>query len=146
GPRHAPQKTPVSRKLLTPAQGEQAMRQPLPRPAYEIPPSVAATALFGLLASLLSGLPRASAAASPGTDTAHPPSPGAMLDGGPRKESIYFAMTARFYDGEEENSRGSSHHEEAANDEYDDPIFRGVFSGLIDRLDYIKGLGFSAVW
>ena len=122
------------------------MRQPLPRPAYKIPPWVAATALFGLLASLLVALPLTTAAASPGTDTAHPTSTGEMLGGDPRKESIYFAMTARFYDGDEENNRGGSHHEEAGNDEYDDPMFRGDFSGLIDRLDYIKGLGFSAVW
>src|SRR5699024_3516825 len=90
-------------------------------------------------------LPLTTAAASPGTDTAHPTSTGEMLGGDPRKESIYFAMTARFYDGDEENNRGGSHHQEAGNDEYDEPMFRGDFSGLIDRLVYIMGLCFFAV-
>lgn len=28
----------------------------------------------------------------------------------------------------------------------DDPAWRGDFKGLIEKLDYIKALGFSAVW
>src|SRR5699024_7271664 len=28
----------------------------------------------------------------------------------------------------------------------DDPMFRGDFQGLVENLDYIKGLGFSAIW
>lgn len=71
---------------------------------------------------------------------------GEMLGGDPRQDPIYFAMTARFYDGDESNNRGGSKHETSDNAEYDDPMFRGDFSGLMDRLDYIKGLGFSAVW
>ncbi len=77
-----------------------------------------------------------------------PPAPagGQMLGGDPRRDPIYFVMTARFYDGDESNNRGGNQHENAGNDAYDDPMFRGDFSGLIEKLDYIKALGFSAVW
>ena len=59
-----------------------------------------------------------------------------------RDETIYFAMTTRFYDGD------------PANNTYcwdgklnvDDPEWRGDFKGLIAKLDYIKALGFTAVW
>jgi glycosidase len=71
---------------------------------------------------------------------------GDMIGGDPRQDPIYFVMTARFYDGDESNNRGGSKHETSGNAGNDDPMFRGDFSGLIDRLDYIKGLGFSAVW
>ncbi|MEU5875313.1 carbohydrate binding domain-containing protein [Glycomyces sp. NPDC047369] len=71
---------------------------------------------------------------------------GEMLGGDPRQDPIYFVMTARFYDGDESNNRGGAKHETSGNAEYDDPMFRGDFSGLIERLDYIKALGFSAVW
>ncbi|UED88321.1 hypothetical protein K4G22_07730 [Streptomyces profundus] len=69
-----------------------------------------------------------------------------MLGGDPREDAIYFVMTARFYDGDSSNNRGGSQHERSGNAEYDDPMFRGDFQGLADKLDYIKGLGFSAVW
>ncbi|MGH3469384.1 MAG: alpha-amylase family glycosyl hydrolase, partial [Thermocrispum sp.] len=72
--------------------------------------------------------------------------PAAMLGGDPRKDSIYFAMTARFYDGDASNNRGGNQHEKSGNAANDDPMFRGDFKGLADKLDYIKGLGFSAIW
>ena len=61
-----------------------------------------------------------------------------------RDETIYFVLTTRFYDGDANNNTycwdGSK---DAANH---DPEWRGDFKGLIERLDYIKALGFTAVW
>ncbi|MGI5238111.1 carbohydrate binding domain-containing protein [Dactylosporangium sp. CA-139066] len=74
------------------------------------------------------------------------PAGGAMLGGDPRKESIYFVLTARFYDGDTSNDRGGSQNVRSGNAANNDPMFRGDFKGLVDRLDYIKGLGFSAIW
>ncbi|WP_433360066.1 carbohydrate binding domain-containing protein [Actinoplanes sp. CA-142083] len=71
---------------------------------------------------------------------------GAMLGGDPRKESIYFVLTARFYDGDTSNDRGGSQDIASGNAANHDPMFRGDFKGLVDKLDYIKGLGFSAIW
>ncbi|WP_340558898.1 carbohydrate binding domain-containing protein [Streptomyces sp. GSL17-111] len=89
----------------------------------------------------------ASASASATTGERPPAAePGKPLGTDPRKDPIYFVMTARFHDGDASNNRGGSQHEKSGNAEYDDPMFRGDFKGLIERLDYIKGLGFSAVW
>ncbi|PWK51364.1 alpha-amylase family glycosyl hydrolase [Actinoplanes xinjiangensis] len=75
-----------------------------------------------------------------------PPAGGGMLGGDPRKDSIYFVLTARFNDGDTANNRGGSQHTRSGNAANDDPMFRGDFKGLVDKLDYIKGLGFSAIW
>nr|BFE52163.1 hypothetical protein GCM10017745_55900 [Saccharothrix mutabilis subsp. capreolus] len=77
-----------------------------------------------------------------------PPRPpgGTPLGGDPREDTIYFVMTARFNDGVTANNRGGGQHVRSGNAAHDDPMFRGDFQGLIDKLDYIKGLGFSAVW
>lgn len=59
-----------------------------------------------------------------------------------RDETIYFAMTTRFYDGDPDNNvycwDGTLN--------VKDPEWRGDFKGLIQKLDYIKALGFTAVW
>ncbi|MDE7401965.1 MAG: starch-binding protein [Muribaculaceae bacterium] len=59
-----------------------------------------------------------------------------------RDETIYFAMTTRFYDGDPQNNvycwDGVKN--------IKDPEWRGDFAGLIKKLDYIKALGFTAVW
>ena len=62
-----------------------------------------------------------------------------------RDETIYFAMTTRFYDGDPTNNVCGWDHQsvQIANG---DPDWRGDFKGLIDRLDYIKALGFTAIW
>ena len=62
-----------------------------------------------------------------------------------RDETIYFAMTTRFYDGDPTNNVCSWDKQDVqiANG---DPDWRGDFKGLIDKLDYIKALGFTAVW
>ena len=62
-----------------------------------------------------------------------------------RDESIYFLITTRFYDGDPSNNARTSEDEKAKNPE-SDPSWRGDFKGLIDKLDYIKALGFTAIW
>ncbi|CAL9647320.1 hypothetical protein SUDANB15_06494 [Streptomyces sp. enrichment culture] len=90
----------------------------------------------------------AAPAAATATTGTKPPAPaaGKPLGTDPRKDPIYFVLTARFNDGDSSNNRGGSQHGKSGNAANDDPMFRGDFKGLIDKLDYIKGLGFSAVW
>ena len=61
-----------------------------------------------------------------------------------RDETIYFVLTTRFYDGYYDNNVHSW--DENSLTEDSDPAWRGDFQGLIDKLDYIKALGFSAIW
>jgi len=60
-----------------------------------------------------------------------------------RDETIYFVITTRFYDGDPSNNvqcwDGQSLNQ-------GDPAWRGDFKGLIEKLDYIKALGFTAIW
>ncbi|HKL95749.1 MAG TPA: alpha-amylase family glycosyl hydrolase [Paludibacteraceae bacterium] len=60
-----------------------------------------------------------------------------------RDETIYFLMTTRFYDGDLANNvqcwDGKQYNQ-------GDPAWRGDFKGLIEKLDYIKALGFTAIW
>ena len=58
-----------------------------------------------------------------------------------RDESIYFVMTTRFYDGDASNN---THCWDGNNP--GDPAWRGDFKGLIEQMDYIKALGFTAIW
>lgn len=62
-----------------------------------------------------------------------------------RDESIYFVITTRFYDGDEGNNV-LCWDNQASQVNTKDPCWRGDFRGLIDRLDYIKALGFTAIW
>ncbi len=62
-----------------------------------------------------------------------------------RDESIYFLMTTRFYDGDSGNNSRGSHDDDVKNPP-EDPSWRGDFKGLIEKLDYIKALGFTSVW
>ena len=62
-----------------------------------------------------------------------------------RDESIYFVMTSRFYDGDLSNNVHCWDDANAKNPD-SDPAWRGDFKGLIEKLDYIKALGFSAIW
>lgn len=59
-----------------------------------------------------------------------------------RDETIYFAMTTRFYDGDTSNN---TYCWDGVNN-VNDPEWRGDFKGLIEKLDYIKALGFTAIW
>ena len=60
-----------------------------------------------------------------------------------RDEQIYFVMTTRFYNGDPSNDTQCW---DAQNYNVGDPAWRGDFKGLIEKLDYIKALGFTAVW
>ena len=60
-----------------------------------------------------------------------------------RDESIYFTITTRFYDGDKTNN---THCWDSKNDATEDPNWRGDFKGLIEKMDYIKALGFTAIW
>lgn len=60
-----------------------------------------------------------------------------------REETIYFVMTTRFYDGDSANNMKCW---DGSLNPNADPAWRGDFKGLIDKLDYIKALGFSAIW
>lgn len=62
-----------------------------------------------------------------------------------RKETIYFAMTTRFYDGDSSNNVHCWDDAKAGNTDQD-PCWRGDFKGVIEKLDYLKALGFSAIW
>ncbi|MFF5921004.1 carbohydrate binding domain-containing protein [Streptomyces flavochromogenes] len=91
-----------------------------------------------------------SAASAPATattgDKPAAPATGKPLGTDPRKDPIYFVLTARFNDGDPSNNRGGSQHVKSGNAANDDPMFRGDFKGLVQKLDYVKGLGFSAIW
>lgn len=63
-----------------------------------------------------------------------------------RQETIYFLVVDRFYDGDPDNSEGP-------NPELHDPTrqewgkyWGGDLQGVIDKLDYLKNMGVSAIW
>ena len=62
-----------------------------------------------------------------------------------REDTIYFLMTTRFYDGDSSNNR-YCWDGPASNKANNDPEWRGDFKGVVEKLDYIKALGFSAIW
>lgn len=77
----------------------------------------------------------------------------------PRQESIYFLLTARWFDGDPDNTIGDmncSWTEARANDSIpssedgftgpEDVSWRGDFKGLVEKMDYIKSLGFTCIW
>ncbi len=64
-----------------------------------------------------------------------------------REETIYFLITTRFYDGDPSNNFFCRDRIKFDNDgNPSDPHWRGDFKGLIQRLDYIRDLGFTAIW
>ena len=62
-----------------------------------------------------------------------------------REDTIYFVMTTRFYDGDTGNNVHCWDDGQAGNPD-SDPAWRGDFKGLGEKLDYLKALGFSAIW
>jgi glycosidase len=65
-----------------------------------------------------------------------------------REETIYFLITTRFYDGDPSNNffcRDRIRFDPRTGEAID-PHWRGDFKGLIQRLDYIRDLGFTAIW
>lgn len=64
-----------------------------------------------------------------------------------RDETIYFLMTTRFYDGDKSNNEYCwDEGGEFLSFGDGDCAWRGDFKGLAEKLDYIKALGFSAIW
>ena len=65
-----------------------------------------------------------------------------------REETIYFLITTRFYDGDPQNNFFCRDRIKfnSTTGEAEDPHWRGDFRGLIQQLDYIKELGFTAIW
>jgi len=70
-----------------------------------------------------------------------------------REETIYFLLTSRFNDGDSSNNAAtewsSYNSDPEINPSITDPedvTWRGDFKGLIEKLDYIKDLGFTAIW
>jgi cyclomaltodextrin glucanotransferase len=63
-----------------------------------------------------------------------------------RAETMYFVLLDRFHDGTPENNTGKK------NDLYDPTrtdffkYWGGDIAGLISKLDYLKGMGISAIW
>ncbi|HOV14333.1 MAG TPA: cadherin-like beta sandwich domain-containing protein, partial [Spirochaetota bacterium] len=79
----------------------------------------------------------------------------------PRQESIYFLLTSRWFDGDTSNSVGDEwcsytqarvtpgSPQYVADNGFtgpDDVTWRGDFKGLVEKMDYIKALGFTAIW
>ncbi len=65
-----------------------------------------------------------------------------------REETIYFLLTTRFYDGDPNNNffcRDRIKFNRTTG-QPEDPHWRGDFKGLIQRLDYLRDLGFTAIW
>ena len=74
------------------------------------------------------------------------------------KEAIYFVMTDRFVDGDKSNNNYDQGKRAGADTKtWDRKIFRdgkeanigylgGDFKGIIDNVDYIKDMGFTAIW
>ncbi|MGL1885226.1 MAG: starch-binding protein [Reichenbachiella sp.] len=70
-----------------------------------------------------------------------------------REETIYFLMTTRFFDGDPNNNAPNewcSYNEDptinTAITDPNDVTWRGDFKGLMEKLDYIQDLGFTAIW
>lgn len=83
-----------------------------------------------------------SVASCGGGSTPPPPPPPPPAAGGDfRDQTIYFVMTARFFDGDPSNN-----YYDRDRIKLGDPQWRGDFKGLISKLDYIKDLGFTAIW
>jgi glycosidase len=61
-----------------------------------------------------------------------------------RQESIYFCITTRFYNADTTNDMHDWDENKAT--PANDPAWRGDFKGLIQKMDYIKALGFTSIW
>ena len=85
------------------------------------------------------------AAAPAATGAPAPQAPPSGVDF--REETIYFLITTRFCDGDPTNNfycRDRIAFD--PNGRPTDPHWRGDFKGLIEQLDYLKDLGFTAIW
>ena len=63
-----------------------------------------------------------------------------------RQETIYFIVVDRFNDGDTENSEGENSELYDRDREQWGKYWGGDLQGIIDKLDYLKNLGVTAVW
>ncbi|WP_203290681.1 alpha-amylase family glycosyl hydrolase [Maricaulis parjimensis] len=99
--------------------------------------------------ALLAGTSLLAASCAAAQDEAEPVSIAGLTDRDARDEIIYFVMPDRFENGDPSNDTGG-----IAGDRLDhgfDPTHRGFYhggdlAGLTQRLDYIQGLGATAIW
>ncbi|MFF4247269.1 pullulanase-type alpha-1,6-glucosidase [Streptomyces sp. NPDC001822] len=108
-------------------------------------------AVAALCAALLPVVPAASASAAPGPPS--PPSDAKLAKEPARhdltREQFYFVLPDRFANGDTSNDRGglTGSRLETGYDPTDKGFYQGGdLKGLTQRLDYIKGLGTTAIW
>jgi cyclomaltodextrin glucanotransferase len=63
-----------------------------------------------------------------------------------RQETIYFLVVDRFYDGDPSNSEGPNPELYDPNQQDWGKYWGGDLQGVIDKLDYLQGLGVTAIW
>jgi cyclomaltodextrin glucanotransferase len=63
-----------------------------------------------------------------------------------RQETIYFIVVDRFYDGDPNNSVGINSELYDPNREEWGKYWGGDLQGIIDKLDYLKNMGVTAIW
>lgn len=63
-----------------------------------------------------------------------------------RQETIYFAIVDRFNDGDRDNNSGSKPQLYDPTRQQWGKYWGGDLQGIIDKLDYLKGLGVTALW
>ncbi|MBD3882710.1 alpha amylase C-terminal domain-containing protein [Phormidium tenue FACHB-886] len=63
-----------------------------------------------------------------------------------RQETIYFLVVDRFYDGDPDNSEGPNPELYDAEAKDWGKYWGGDLQGVIDKLDYLKNMGVTAVW
>lgn len=108
-------------------------------------------AVAALCAALIPVVPAAATSAAPRPPG--PPSDAALAAQSARhdltREQFYFVMPDRFANGDTSNDRGglTGSRLETGYDPTDKGFYQGGdLKGLTDRLDYIKGLGTTAIW
>ncbi|WP_327269752.1 pullulanase-type alpha-1,6-glucosidase [Streptomyces sp. NBC_01218] len=108
-------------------------------------------AVAALCAALLPVVPAASASAA--TRPPSPPSDASLAKEPSRqdltREQFYFVMPDRFANGDTSNDRGglTGSRTETGYDPTDKGFYQGGdLKGLTSRLDYVKGLGTTAIW
>ncbi len=105
-----------------------------------------ATALLATAALTLGGIPAAQAAPKPAPDA---PAAGHSLRGPVTDENFYFVMADRFSNGSPANDDGGLGPDPLVSGF--DPARKGFYNGgdlkgLREKIDYIQGLGTTAIW
>jgi cyclomaltodextrin glucanotransferase len=63
-----------------------------------------------------------------------------------RQETIYFIIVDRFNDGDKSNNSGTNSQVYDATQQQWGKYWGGDLQGIIDKLDYLKGMGVTALW